>query len=316
MAEFRAGGAVGSDVREYLYHRGSFTVATELRDIAMPKEVRGGPPRGRGGPPPGEGGPPEEFPGPDWLTPPPWQDEAGAESIDERSVREFRTLGGSVFSHTDLVRSPVSKRRTSYYHADLRGSTMMLSGAGGEPVAAYHYDAFGTLYGEHPAAGAPQPTVPEVARPAVERGTRYLYTGKRLDPETGHYDYGLRDYASRLARFTTVDPVKDGRNWYAYVGGDPVNRVDPLGLYGADLGRAGDGAADLPGRPIDTNPYEEPWSEQAWGVYGGMEAIGLGGLLTYAASKGIASASAAGVTAGGFWGVIGIGVIGVGADLI
>jgi RHS repeat-associated protein len=100
----------------------------------------------------------------------------------------------------------------------------------GTRVAAYHYDAFGTLYGEHPAAGAPQPTVPEVARPAVERGTRYLYTGKRLDPETGHYDYGLRDYASRLARFTTVDPVKDGRNWYAYVGNDPVNFVDPLGL--------------------------------------------------------------------------------------
>lgn len=30
----------------------------------------------------------------------------------------------------------------------------------------------------------------------------YLYTGERLDPENGGYDYGFRDYAPRLARFT------------------------------------------------------------------------------------------------------------------
>jgi len=52
------------------------------------------------------------------------------------------------------------------------------------------------------------------------------------------YDYGFRDYAPRVARFTTVDPIKDGRNWYAYVGADPVNLVDPLGLASADDGEA------------------------------------------------------------------------------
>ena len=50
------------------------------------------------------------------------------------------------------------------------------------------------------------------------------------------YDYGFRDYAPRLARFTSVDPIKDGRNWYAYVGADPVNRFDWLGLAAVEDG--------------------------------------------------------------------------------
>ena len=31
-------------------------------------------------------------------------------------------------------------------------------------------------------------------------------------------------------RFTTVDPVRDGSNWFAYVNNDPVNYVDLDGL--------------------------------------------------------------------------------------
>jgi RHS repeat-associated protein len=120
---------------------------------------------------------------------------------------------------------------------------MMLSGRNGQAVASYSYDAFGVVYDDHPSVGRPQPTVPEVARPAVERGTEYLYTGKRLDPDTGHVDYGFRDYAPRLARFTTVDPIKDGNNWYAYVNNDPVNYIDPSGLIPIE-------AADLQNRPF------------------------------------------------------------------
>jgi uncharacterized protein RhaS with RHS repeats len=47
---------------------------------------------------------------------------------------------------------------------------------------------------------------------------------------TGLYNYGYRDYQPEAARFTTVDPVRDGANWFAYVNNNPVNYVDPLGL--------------------------------------------------------------------------------------
>jgi RHS repeat-associated protein len=56
------------------------------------------------------------------------------------------------------------------------------------------------------------------------------YTGKPYDTATGMYNYGDRDYVPEVARFTTVDPIRDGSNWFAYVNNDPVNWVDPWGL--------------------------------------------------------------------------------------
>ena len=37
------------------------------------------------------------------------------------------------------------------------------------------------------------------------------------------------DYSPKTARFTTVDPIRDGHNWYAYCSNDPVNFVDLWG---------------------------------------------------------------------------------------
>ena len=58
----------------------------------------------------------------------------------------------------------------------------------------------------------------------------FAYAGKPYDPVTGLSDYGFRDYAPTLARFTTIDPIRDGSNWYAYCNSDPVNYVDLWGL--------------------------------------------------------------------------------------
>lgn len=37
-----------------------------------------------------------------------------------------------------------------------------------------------------------------------------------------------------LARFTTVDPIRDGTNWHVYCNGDAVNFVDLWGLEAGD----------------------------------------------------------------------------------
>ena len=58
----------------------------------------------------------------------------------------------------------------------------------------------------------------------------FAYAGKPYDSVTGLSDYGFRDYAPAQARFTTVDPIRDGSNWYAYCNADPVNFVDMWGL--------------------------------------------------------------------------------------
>ena len=59
------------------------------------------------------------------------------------------------------------------------------------------------------------------------------YAGGLYDPDTGLVRFGARDYDAATGRWTTKDPIGFGggdANLYAYVGGEPVNRVDPSGL--------------------------------------------------------------------------------------
>jgi RHS repeat-associated protein len=62
--------------------------------------------------------------------------------------------------------------------------------------------------------------------------------GQYFDKETNlHYNY-YRDYDSSIGRYEESDPIglRGGLNTYAYVGGDPLNSIDPSGLrrYGPD----------------------------------------------------------------------------------
>lgn len=65
---------------------------------------------------------------------------------------------------------------------------------------------------------------------SASKNSSYGFIGKRFDSKTGFYDFGCRDYAPSFGRFSTEDPVLDGRNWYAYCAGDYVNFFDPDGL--------------------------------------------------------------------------------------
>lgn len=56
---------------------------------------------------------------------------------------------------------------------------------------------------------------------------------------TGLKLLGHRLYDSSTGRFLTRDPIKAGRNWYAYCENDPIGAVDPEGL---DLTVIGDTA--------------------------------------------------------------------------
>ncbi len=62
--------------------------------------------------------------------------------------------------------------------------------------------------------------------------TRYTFTGREHDRETGLMYYRARYYDSTVALFISEDPASfvDGANLYQYVGGDPVINRDPSGL--------------------------------------------------------------------------------------
>ena len=57
--------------------------------------------------------------------------------------------------------------------------------------------------------------------------------GQYFDEETGLFHNGARDYDPQTGRYIEVDPLglAAGMNPYVYVDGDPVNQVDPTGLY-------------------------------------------------------------------------------------
>ena len=95
-------------------------------------------------------------------------------------------------------------------------------------------------------------------RPYGESGSTagsFRYTGLRIDPETdGLYYARTRTYAPAWGRFLQPDPIgyAGGANLYAYVGNDPLNMTDPLGLFTWQQGLqvAGGGFETLTGAGI------------------------------------------------------------------
>ena len=63
----------------------------------------------------------------------------------------------------------------------------------------------------------------------------YLYCGEYFDTESGYTYLRARYYDPKIGRFINEDPVFDGTNWYVYCGNDPINRVDPSGLWSKEL---------------------------------------------------------------------------------
>jgi RHS repeat-associated protein len=61
------------------------------------------------------------------------------------------------------------------------------------------------------------------------------FAGGLYDADTGLVRFGARDYDPQTGRWTTKDPIGfagGATNFYDYLGGDPVNSIDPTGLSG------------------------------------------------------------------------------------
>src|SRR5947207_672750 len=106
-----------------------------------------------------------------------------------------------------------------YYVSDHLGSTTALTDQNGNVIEQQTYDSFGNGTGSSL--------------------TRYTYTGREFDADTGLYYYRARWYDPQVGRFISEDPIGlfGGINSYTYVENDPIANVDPEGLKGSWLAR-------------------------------------------------------------------------------
>ena len=141
-----------------------------------------------------------------------------------------------------------------WLHADERGSIIAISDGGGNVTTINRYDEYG--------------------KPQSTNVGRFQYTGQTWLSEIGLYYYKARMYGPHLGRFWQTDPISydGGINLYAYVGNDPVNWTDPLGLSGLCAGVGGEDIVVCGTRP---KPQNGP--TLGVGALGGIGSAGSGG---------------------------------------
>src|SRR5690606_20502153 len=110
-----------------------------------------------------------------------------------------------------------------YYHRNGQYSITALTSLNGVIVERYAYTAYGQMTITNASGGV---------RSWSTNNNRFTYTGREWDAGLSLYHYRARMYDALAGTFCTRDPLRytAGNNLYAYVAGQPLVYLDPLGL--------------------------------------------------------------------------------------
>jgi len=135
-------------------------------------------------------------------------------------VAEYDENGNLVakYHHDGGGLMAMTRNNSSYWYSfEAIGMTRQLIDGQGQVSDAYAFDAWGNEL-THPQSQVPNP---------------FKYVGKHgyyLDTESALMLLGVRYYGANVGRFMSLDPLRDGMNWYAYGSLNPSNHFDPTGL--------------------------------------------------------------------------------------
>jgi RHS repeat-associated protein len=179
------------------------------------------------------------------------------------------TIGDDVISQTKSTwtGSAWTANPTQYLLYDGHGSTRQLAGSNQSIQQSYSYDAYGVMLGSAP-------------NPADSAQTNYLYAGEQYDSSVKQYYNRARCYNPSNGLFNRVDPFAGNHSdpqslhKYLYCHANPVNNIDPLGLFTAEFGRIAHEAIQnvyAIDRPLDKGNI----------IYGRWTKLGYKALLAY-----------------------------------
>jgi RHS repeat-associated protein len=138
---------------------------------------------------------------------------AEAEAVEERNV------AGTAVVKRYLAQGVQEGTDTYFYTRDHLGSVVNLTDTSLTLQARYAYDPYG-----------------RGMRTSGTRDADIGFTGHMIDRDAGLTLTYFRGYDPSLGRWLSPDPLgyADGPNLYAYVRGNPINYVDPMGLLTYD----------------------------------------------------------------------------------
>ncbi|MEM7581858.1 MAG: RHS repeat-associated core domain-containing protein [Acidobacteriota bacterium] len=126
-----------------------------------------------------------------------------------------------IYGPSGLIATRSQDGTEHFFHQDHLGSTRAITNSSGARIGVRNFYPFGVGLANN--SGADEPTG--------------KFTGHERDPHN-LTDYMLaRTYLFPFGRFASVDPGRDGWNLYAYVGNNPIGRVDPDGQFAVGVAK-------------------------------------------------------------------------------
>lgn len=147
---------------------------------------------------------------------------AGLQQTEERNGADS-LLAEQVFVN---ALKPVIRRTGNqqyFYHQDHLGSTEAITDSLGRLKEWYRYEDFGKT-SMYDSLNNPLTT--------SSVNNSILFTGQKYDAHNGSYNFHYRNYSPSTGTFSQRDPIgyADQMGMYQYVGNNPGNLTDPLGL--------------------------------------------------------------------------------------